>query len=294
MLDADIYRNDIENLIDFFASTSADGTIFTPENIDRARTQGVELAARWTTGPWSFQAGYNYLDAKNLSAGVPLNRRSMHTGRFRTSRAWDRLAGLRLDVTGTLTGDAPIVESGLGTGGPPEVTGTQEALFTLDFRGAVTPIADIELSLGVDNLFNDQPAGWLGPIQRRFYLGDADAVAAVRGSGAVVRPRHCEERAQRATRQSRGIGTESCAGRAELRPDAPGLPRRSLRSLLAMTGGYRSRSLRIRSVIPHTVPSASRYADTRRMPPSTSTSTGAYVSGCSSVSSGTHCASATS
>jgi outer membrane receptor protein involved in Fe transport len=51
------------------------------------------------------------------------------------------------------------------------VTGTQEALFTLDFRGAVTPIADIELSLGVDNLFDAQPAGWLGPIQRRFYLG---------------------------------------------------------------------------------------------------------------------------
>jgi outer membrane receptor for ferrienterochelin and colicins len=171
VLDADLYRNDIENLIDFFASTNADGTIFTPENIDQARTQGVELAARWATGPWSFQAGYNYLDAKNLSAGVPLNRRSVHTGRFRTSRAWDRLAGLRLDVTGTLTGDAPIVESGLGTSGQPVVTGTQEALFTLDFRGAVTPIADIELSLGVDNLFNDQPAGWLGPIQRRFYVG---------------------------------------------------------------------------------------------------------------------------
>jgi len=23
----------------------------------------------------------------------------------------------------------------------------------------------------VDNLFDDQPEGWLGPIQRRFYLG---------------------------------------------------------------------------------------------------------------------------
>ncbi|MFL5505473.1 MAG: TonB-dependent receptor domain-containing protein [Gemmatimonadales bacterium] len=171
VVDADVYRNDIENLIDFFASSDANGTLFTPENIDQARTQGVELSARWATGPWSFQAGYNYLDAKNLTAELPLNRRAMHTGRFRTSRTWDRIAGLRVDVTGTLTGDAPIVESGLGTGGPAVVTGTQEALFTLDSRVAVTPVGDVELSFGVDNLFNAQPAGWLGAIERRVYLG---------------------------------------------------------------------------------------------------------------------------
>ena len=171
VVDADVYRNDIENLIDFFASSDANGTLFTPENIDQARTQGVELSARWATGPWSFQAGYNYLDAKNLTADLPLNRRAMHTGRFRTSRTWDRIAGLRVDVTGTLTGDAPIVESGLGTGGPAVVTGTQEALFTLDSRVAVTPVGDVELSLGVDNLFNAQPAGWLGAIERRVYVG---------------------------------------------------------------------------------------------------------------------------
>jgi outer membrane receptor for ferrienterochelin and colicins len=171
VVDADLYRNDIDNLIDFFASNDANGTLFTPENIASARTQGVELSARWATGAWSFQAGYNYLDATNLTDDLPLNRRSMHTGRFRGSHTWDRFAGLRVDVTGTLTGDAPIVESGLGTGGPPEVTGTQEALFTLDSRVAVTPIGDVELSFGVDNLFNAQPAGWLGPLQRRVYLG---------------------------------------------------------------------------------------------------------------------------
>ena len=171
VVDADVYRNDIDDLIDFFASSDANGTLFTPENIDQARTQGVELSARWATGPWGFQAGYNYLDAKNLTAQLPLNRRAMHTGRFRTSRTWDRIAGLRVDVTGTLTGDAPIVESGLGTGGPAVVTGTQEALFTLDSRVAVTPVGDVELSFGVDNLFNSQPAGWLGAIERRVYLG---------------------------------------------------------------------------------------------------------------------------
>jgi hypothetical protein len=36
---------------------------------------------------------------------------------------------------------------------------------------AITPFADVELSFGVDNMFDAQPAGWLGPIQRRVYVG---------------------------------------------------------------------------------------------------------------------------
>ncbi|HEX5631872.1 MAG TPA: TonB-dependent receptor, partial [Gemmatimonadales bacterium] len=171
VFDFDVYRNDIDNLIDFFASSGADGTVFTPENIAQARTQGIELSARYAYASWSFQAGYNYLDATNLSADAPLNRRSAHTGRIRASRTFERLAGLRVDLTGTATGDAPIVETGLGTGGPPQVVGTQEALYTLDGRVAITPFADVELSFGVDNLFDAQPDGWLGPIQRRVYAG---------------------------------------------------------------------------------------------------------------------------
>ena len=171
VLDLDLYRNDVRNLIDFFASSDANGTLFTPQNIERARTEGVEVAARWAGGPWSVQAGYNYLDARNLSADLPLNRRSAHSGRFRGSRTWDGLAGLRLDVTGTYTGPADIVESGIGTGGPPQVTGTQAGFFSLDARLAATPFADVELSLGVDNLLDARPEGWLGPIQRRFYAG---------------------------------------------------------------------------------------------------------------------------
>jgi outer membrane receptor for ferrienterochelin and colicins len=171
VFDVDVYRNDVDNLIDFFATSDANGTLFTPQNIAQARTQGVELSARYATGPWSFQAGYNYLDAKNLADDLPLNRRSEHTGRLRASRTWDRLAGLRLDLTGTMTGAAPIVATSLGTLGSAQVVGTQEALYTLDMRISATPFNDVEFSLGVDNLFDAQPDGWLGPIQRRLYAG---------------------------------------------------------------------------------------------------------------------------
>jgi outer membrane receptor for ferrienterochelin and colicins len=171
VFDVDVYRNDIANLIDFFASTGANGTIFTPENISEARTQGIELAARYATGPWSFQAGYNYLDAKNLTEDLPLNRRSANTGRFRASRTWDRLAALRIDVTGTATGPSSIVTNEIGNAGGAQVIGTQGGLYTLDLRVAATPIADVEFSVGVDNLFDDRPENWVGPIQRRVYAG---------------------------------------------------------------------------------------------------------------------------
>ena len=58
------------------------------------------------------------------------------------------------------------------------------------------------------------------------------------GEGVGERcPRHCEEAPQGPTRQSRCVGAESARASEGLRSDAPGLPRRPLRGLLAMTGG---------------------------------------------------------
>jgi outer membrane receptor for ferrienterochelin and colicins len=42
--------------------------MFTYENVDRARTQGVEANISFRPlGDWSFKANYTYLDAKNMS-----------------------------------------------------------------------------------------------------------------------------------------------------------------------------------------------------------------------------------
>lgn len=171
VLDVDVYRNSIRNLIDFFATTDSTGTVFRPENIADARTQGVEAALRWGQGPWQASAGYNYLDAKNLTDGIPLNRRARHSARLRLTRTWRALAGLRLDVTGTFTGDSPVVESGLDTGGPPRVTGTQAAFTSWDGRAAVQVTPLVEVSVAVDNVFDVRPAGWIGAIPRRVFAG---------------------------------------------------------------------------------------------------------------------------
>ena len=87
-------------------------------------------------------------------------------------------------------------------------------------------------------------------VHRRARIGDPATAGAdvpggrggLTGRAPHARPvRHCEERAQRATRQSRDASRELPAG-------VTGLPRRPLRGLLAMTGGY-SPGLRPKSTV---------------------------------------------
>jgi outer membrane receptor protein involved in Fe transport len=49
------FRNDVDNLIDFYTGgfTEAGLLIFTPTNIAVARTQGIEAGLRWTAGTWA-------------------------------------------------------------------------------------------------------------------------------------------------------------------------------------------------------------------------------------------------
>jgi outer membrane receptor for ferrienterochelin and colicins len=170
VLEVEGFRNDVQNLIDF-STTGTNGQgflVFQPVNIGRARTQGVESAVRWNPRAWSLSLGYTWLDARNLNDDLPLNRRAAHTGRFRATRSWALLQGFRADVTGLYTSEAPLVDetdSGLG------VVGEQAAFlqWNLGFQLGVTPLLD--LSAGVDNLFDQRPAGWTGLIQRRVWVG---------------------------------------------------------------------------------------------------------------------------
>lgn len=165
------FRNDVNNLIDFFTGgfTDAGLLVFTPTNIALARTQGIEASARWASGTWSLGAGYTWLDAKNLVDDLPLNRRAAHTARLRGTKTWGLLHGLRADVTALYTGSAPLVgetiEGGLG------VTGEQGAFmqWNLGLQAGVFPA--LSLNAGVDNLFNQQPENWTGLIERRFWIG---------------------------------------------------------------------------------------------------------------------------
>jgi outer membrane receptor for ferrienterochelin and colicins len=165
------YTNQIENLIEFaFVGNAPSGLlIYSPRNVARARTRGIEAGADFRYGGWQFGGSYAFLDAEALETGLPLDRRARHSGRIQLARTLPVLEGLSVNVDGHVTGDAPL----LGTDelGRPAEIGVQEALYALDAQVALEVRTGIRTVLGVDNLFDSQPEGWQGIIGRRFRLG---------------------------------------------------------------------------------------------------------------------------
>lgn len=166
---AELYANRIENLIEsgFVGHASSGLSIYSPRNVAEAVTRGVELELQAVelAGRGEVVAGYAYLDARSVRSDLPLDRQARHSARVRTS--W-RAGRLRLDATGHLTGQAPIIgptpDGGLGR------VGTQERFAALDVRAAVEVGRRFGLIAGIDNVFDARPGGWQGFVERRFRL----------------------------------------------------------------------------------------------------------------------------
>ena len=163
----ELFANRVRNLIEsgFVGYAPSGLAIYSPRNVADAVTRGFELDLRAVhRRGGEIVAAYAYLDARALRPDLPLDRQAKHSARARAS--W--IAGrLRLDATGHVTGQAPIV--GIGPDGAPARTGTQGRFAALDL-GAALEIDDGRFALiaGVDNVFNAQPDGWQGFVERRF------------------------------------------------------------------------------------------------------------------------------
>jgi len=73
-VNATFFRNELSDIYQFDLAT------FALQPIGRARTQGVELGARWQPcEAVALHGSWNYLDADDLSGGVRLVRRPRHT-----------------------------------------------------------------------------------------------------------------------------------------------------------------------------------------------------------------------
>ncbi len=71
------FDNRIHDLIE----VNFDAFPYMPENIDQARTKGVEATLSWRSGAWlSGDVGYTYTDARNLRTGALLLRRPENAG----------------------------------------------------------------------------------------------------------------------------------------------------------------------------------------------------------------------
>ncbi len=169
-IEADVFANRIEDLIEpgFVGNTPSGLLIYSPRNVAEAVTQGFELRMRADFGSSRFSTGYAWLDARATPSDTPLDRRARHTAHARVSWIAGG-SGLRVDVTGNLTGSAPIVS--VGRGGGREEAGTQERLTAVDVRVAWGVGGGVEVTVAVDNLFDSRPGGWQSTIERRLRMG---------------------------------------------------------------------------------------------------------------------------
>ncbi|HXH01548.1 MAG TPA: TonB-dependent vitamin B12 receptor, partial [Xanthomonadaceae bacterium] len=94
----DAFRTDVDDLIAF------DAALFLPNNIQRARMQGMEVGVGTTIAQWDIDASVSVLDTQNQSgfnAGNELPRRARHSARIELDRAF---GALRLGLTGVSEG----------------------------------------------------------------------------------------------------------------------------------------------------------------------------------------------
>jgi len=178
-LDVEAYRNDVDGLVDwrFLGNNAAGYQEYANVNVARARTQGVETAARTSWHGADFTFGYDFLRARDLGTGLPLSRRASHTARFTAARAWSVRRGLSTDMSVRYTGGAPLVgiPSGAPITGPfsteSGVIGRQGALLSIDAQLRLMATSISELSVGVNNALNQQPALWTPAVARQVYAG---------------------------------------------------------------------------------------------------------------------------
>ena len=179
VIDIEAYRNDVTNLIDWrFQGTNGAGyQVYRNVNVARARTQGVEASLRGMFGPSEWSLGYDYLRARDLGSGLPLSRRATHTARLRVSREWAVLRGLSADWSTRYTGSAVLV--GVPSGAP--ITGafatgsgiaaSQGAFLSVDGQLRLAMTRQAELSIGVNNAFDQRPTLWTPAFARQMYVG---------------------------------------------------------------------------------------------------------------------------
>jgi outer membrane receptor for ferrienterochelin and colicins len=133
-------------------------------NVSRGRTWGTELEAGAVLARLRLEAGYAWLATEDASTRRPLLNRPAHSGRVSASSPLS--AGLRASVTGVYTGSTPMERDESG-----RVTGTRDAFTRIDARVARRLPLELELALGVDNMFDTRPARWADATGRAWYAG---------------------------------------------------------------------------------------------------------------------------
>lgn len=169
-LSVEAYTNHLRDLIEFaFTGNTPSGLlVYSPRNVQRARTSGAEASLSFRPGAWRLAAEYAWLHARNVGDDLPLDRRAPHSARLRVGTSLGGADPILVDLDGRLTSAAPLI--GQDDDGLPAVSGHQERLLSLDATVQVPVTRHARLLLGADNLLDARPAGWQSVVGRALRL----------------------------------------------------------------------------------------------------------------------------
>ncbi|HRP07242.1 MAG TPA: TonB-dependent receptor [Gemmatimonadales bacterium] len=159
VLDVEVYRNTLRDLIDFRAAgTTPSGLqIQQTTNIASAMTRGIDVNLQQRAGAASLIVAWSWLGSRDDTSGEPLPQRIPHSVRL----AAERPVG---PVTATITGR--WLDATPATTGYP----TRADFLAFDAAARLRLGGWITLRAGVDNLFDEIPAGWNAPLGRSVRL----------------------------------------------------------------------------------------------------------------------------
>lgn len=138
-IDAALFHTRIDDLI---ANVTDDQGRFSPQNVDEARIQGLDLEAGYQIGDWVARAALTVLDAEDRDTGNELRRRPPASARLDI----DRRIG-NLSVGGSLMGQARSFEDS-------DNTDRLSGFATFDLRASYAIDREWTVSASAQNLFD--------------------------------------------------------------------------------------------------------------------------------------------
>lgn len=167
-----VYWNQLRDFIENTPLAGASPLIrYSYGNVEQGMTRGTDLEVGAVLGGIRAEASYGWLDAFDRNTDLPLLGRPEHSARASLSSPVPFIGHGML--TGIYTGSAPM-ERDAETGA---VTSEREAFFRMDARVSHRLPYGMELSVGVDNIFDSRPAHWQGIVSRQIYSSIAWTVA---------------------------------------------------------------------------------------------------------------------
>jgi outer membrane receptor for ferrienterochelin and colicins len=159
-----LFWNRFRDFIETRAITRPDEPpVYQYRNVDDGVTRGLELETGLAAAGWRLEGGYSGLATRDDATGRPLLGRPTHSARLLLGRTLP--LALRTSVSAVATGSTPM-ERDDATGA---ITSWRDAFARVDARVSRTLSGGMELVLGADNLFDQQPGQWAGFTGRHLY-----------------------------------------------------------------------------------------------------------------------------